>query len=647
MITTNIANKYDKIFAEAFKILDGHVTNEDNSYWDACVKANKMVNLDAYFISFGTLLSLIDEKEQGPFVLLPLDEEPFEINANTREIKVPTPFKKGVAVQGDCGSEILVFTIDRYFDYVDLNNMDVWIQYTTPDKKERAYQVDLFDRNSIPGKIRFGWLLGPDVTESNGNLKFSVRFFKRAEENPNIIDYSFNTLPQTINIYSALQPKINETTDKYTNALFKKVVRNSLEAGALPADAPRFDTEPAEDLPVTASLDNDTLTLEALATVTDNGSISYEWFYSPTGADKDYDVIVNGDVYTVDNATSVKAVKNPKATNLIKYYIDSNCEVEYSGDFIFDAETVLYKKVSTCTINPSTEDSSPIVTGFYRVNAQNTLTTSNKSNPVASSICKLLSPENLDIVNKLDYMTDSVVLGNTISLTVKVDPMATALCTWKRIKDEIITIVNEEAQAGHPDEKGEVTFTLTPEVDGYYYAEITSLLNRTTIALKAEDKTNMVVTDEFGAETVVAELPTPADRKNIVRVTNEPAVPTFADDKPEPSEGYGFLSLTPDANGIYEVKSYINQIPTGDFTSDKQTYIWNYSVADLGKDDKVISSLVDFVDGAIDGPTIKIKHNHIPTGSMVVWCESFNTLNKKDSAKVRGPEFILGFNIEA
>jgi hypothetical protein len=244
-------------------------------------------------------------------------------------------------------------------------------------------------------------------------------------------------------------------------------------------------------------------------------------------------------------------------------------------------------------------------------------------------------------------MTDSVVLGNTISVTVKVDPMATALCTWKQIKGETITTVNEEAQAGHPDEKGEVTFALTPETDGYYYAEIISLLNRTTIDLKAEDKTNMVVTDESGTETVVAVLPAPADRKNVVRVTNEPAAPTFADDKPEPSEGYGFLSLTPDENGIYEVKSYINQIATGDFTSDKQTYTWNYSVADSGKDDKVISSLVDFVDGAIDGPTIKIKHNHIPTGSMIIWCESFNTLNKQDSAKVRGPKFILGFNIDA
>jgi hypothetical protein len=54
-----------------------------NPYWEDNVG---IMNLDAYFMSFETLLGELKENEFGPFVLLPLDEEPFEINANTREI---------------------------------------------------------------------------------------------------------------------------------------------------------------------------------------------------------------------------------------------------------------------------------------------------------------------------------------------------------------------------------------------------------------------------------------------------------------------------------------------------------------------------------------------------------------------------------
>ena len=611
MITTNIANKYDKIFRKATNILRTRFGDDTmkqlNPYWVVGEgEENGIMNLDAYFMSFETLLETLNENEMGPFVLLPLDEEPFEINANTREIKVPTAFKKGVAVQGDCGSEILVFTIDRYFDYMDLNNMDIYIQYTTPDKKESAYKVDLFDRESMPGKIRFGWILGPDVTETNGNLKFSVRFFKQSIETPGLIDYSFNTLTQTVNIYSALQPKVNVTTDDYNNKLFKKVVKNSLEAGAIPAETPSFGTEPPSNLPEKASLDaHDTLTLKVKATVTDGKNVEYTWYYAsdrdnPLGEYVKIEEDAHGNTYTIDSTD----------------------------------------EGSTCTINPTEEGTSTIVTGFYRVTAINRLSPTNVSNPVSSIACELPSPKILEVTDNLDYAEDSEIIGNPISITVKVDPFAVASCTWKKIKDDTITTIGE-VMTGSPDEKGEVVFTITPEEEGYYFAEVTSLLNRTTVELKEEDKTNMVTTNELGFEAVVDELPAPADRKNVVRVTNLPAAPTVAGDAPE-----GQTSLAPDANGLYTVKSYINQIEIGDFTSDKQDYVWKYSVTDPGKDDKVISTLArDFVDGPIDESTIKIKHNHLPSGAIIIWCESYNTLNgERTKEPVKGPEFILGFN---
>ena len=41
-------------------------------------------------------------------------------SANTRNIKIPAAFNKGVAIAGDDMSEVITFTVDRYFDYVDL-----------------------------------------------------------------------------------------------------------------------------------------------------------------------------------------------------------------------------------------------------------------------------------------------------------------------------------------------------------------------------------------------------------------------------------------------------------------------------------------------------------------------------------------------
>lgn len=62
------------------------------------------------------------------YTILPLDEDHFIINANTRGITIPADFKKnGIAVQGDHLAEIVYFEIDRYFDYMDLNNTEIFI----------------------------------------------------------------------------------------------------------------------------------------------------------------------------------------------------------------------------------------------------------------------------------------------------------------------------------------------------------------------------------------------------------------------------------------------------------------------------------------------------------------------------------------
>ena len=71
--------------------------------------------LNNYFCYIKDLAEIRDNEQYlSKYVVLPLDEEPFAIDANARTITVPATFKKnGIGVQGDEGAEMLHFIIDR------------------------------------------------------------------------------------------------------------------------------------------------------------------------------------------------------------------------------------------------------------------------------------------------------------------------------------------------------------------------------------------------------------------------------------------------------------------------------------------------------------------------------------------------------
>jgi hypothetical protein len=117
--STNQA-KYDILFANAMKDL------RKNPEW-ADVEIN---SLESYFSNINKLLNLKDKSANycRRYTILPLDENYFSIDTNTRKIEVPASFSKnGVGVQGDMGAETIYFKVPRYFDAVDLNNTDIYI----------------------------------------------------------------------------------------------------------------------------------------------------------------------------------------------------------------------------------------------------------------------------------------------------------------------------------------------------------------------------------------------------------------------------------------------------------------------------------------------------------------------------------------
>lgn len=159
------------------------------------------------------------------FTRLPLDEEPFRINGNTRSIIIPEAFKKLAGVSGDHTAETIWFEVDRYFDAIDLQTQNVYIEWkhlTTGKKGLHAPYTK--DYESRPNKILFPWVLTKDVT-TPGVVEFSVRFYTLDNET---IDYSLGTLSAKINISDTLNFDLTPELEDEINILTEKDGYNSI-----------------------------------------------------------------------------------------------------------------------------------------------------------------------------------------------------------------------------------------------------------------------------------------------------------------------------------------------------------------------------------------------------------------------------------
>ena len=87
-------------------------------------------------ITFSTLQGYFENIEYiknlgGRYLFMPLTEELFIINLDTRQITVPSHFKKnGIGIVGDDKAEILYFVVDRYYDVMDLYHTAIGIKWT-------------------------------------------------------------------------------------------------------------------------------------------------------------------------------------------------------------------------------------------------------------------------------------------------------------------------------------------------------------------------------------------------------------------------------------------------------------------------------------------------------------------------------------
>lgn len=197
-------------------------------------------SLEDYFLYLDKIAALQAGAKNMPnayLLVLPADEDIFAIDANSRAISIPAFVKKnGIGVYGDHRAEMIVMTVDRYFDHEDFLNDKIVINWNfTP----AGAKIPVYEENQAaaafapneelnPGLITFGFIITKDMTPQKGTLTFSVTIY---DDKSDEIVYSFNTLTASVAINDTLtlvDPSIvKNDTDNYVGRLTNSVYTNN------------------------------------------------------------------------------------------------------------------------------------------------------------------------------------------------------------------------------------------------------------------------------------------------------------------------------------------------------------------------------------------------------------------------------------
>jgi hypothetical protein len=469
MITVqNDANssKYSALFQEAFDFLrenyslfestdqdrynqiDAYIASKDAAVAGTDAEA-RFTSVQEYFSHLKDIYDLGGKK----FLMLPLDEPVFEIDANKREITVPSEFKKnGISVQGDEIAESLIFKINRFFDYSDLNEMVCQIQWQNADKEEGISNAFVVDASRSADYLYIMWPLTEEITKAAGTIKFSVRFYKVSGSE---LVYSFSTKIAQATINQGHDYPVESWTGAIDDASrsFMNSIANSKNTAADEANTPYFildldslspgataGTENADFNDGTVleayidAVDNPNQLLKVQAATTDTGIIGYEWMYADEhpktieqfGGPKNY-YLVPQIVY----APTADGV-NPVA-NKIYYKEDASSSTGYSQVDFNEAKQngiAVYEKYSTVTVSSGQEGRGTFadtpeplqhVVGLYHANAINNK--GDNSSRKESLYISFPSPKVLDFAENGDLEPNYFLNASTQDGAIAVIPV--------------------------------------------------------------------------------------------------------------------------------------------------------------------------------------------------------------------------------
>jgi hypothetical protein len=296
-----------EVTADTYEAHTYYVTNENGEFVPDTAeefvegteyyKADRITSLNEYFHYIDRIKAIKD----GKYTRLPLDENLFEIDADKRSITVPPAFvQNGISVQSDEVAETLYFKIDRYYDATDLAMQNVFIEWKNAAGETGVSLPWVFDIETAPNYIIFGWPLSSRITGTAGQVQFAVRFYTQDEGAPDRLVYSFSTLTQTATIKPGLAFDIAEilispdkgAIDDATELISQRFTSSPLAGSNDKASVPIFldmeiigfvgprqapEQEPSIYMNLAGDNFDQNVTLITEAIKEDAGQLSYSW----------------------------------------------------------------------------------------------------------------------------------------------------------------------------------------------------------------------------------------------------------------------------------------------------------------------------------------------------------------------------------
>lgn len=378
-ITPENTTKYQALFEKVNEILDLPKKDEQGT-----VITHAISTLDGYFQH----LNEISQKDPS-LIILPLDEEKFFIDGNSRKITVPQAFtKNGVGVQGDHYAEYIYFEIDRYFENIDFGSPSITavVEFIDANQQKHFTKAWIKYTDEKSSKVTIGWPITQDVTSKAGSIKFSVRLF---ELEGNSYKRSFGTLIGQLVVNPSLdfaisKAEIDNIQGKLDADVEGEVLRRMINSPAADYSAdkvvsPVFLFRYKKGIGATDSCTadaGDVLNVQAIAP----GSVTYSWY-----KDKD-------ETTTTLEAKLVYKKLNTFKENILIYENKGTDENPIYRLADVSEETFAnggpyYESYSEYTL-PSSKDGETMsdITGTYRCVAQNNMYGFSRSSDQAHNI---------------------------------------------------------------------------------------------------------------------------------------------------------------------------------------------------------------------------------------------------------------------
>lgn len=375
--------------------------------------------------------------------------------------------------------------IDRFFDAMDLNNTEIYIEWETPKSKNSGgiksvseTYLKMIDDENYPGKLIFGWAISDAITKDSGTLKFAVRFVQWNDEDK--IVYSFNTLTAQATIHPNLGLDLENDSydvDNCNDRLLERI-EPSVVVGGAQAAVPYFLQDIVmldEGYDIIPNHTDGTYSLSVVATADDTGAVSYVWKRSEIGKDAWVEVPGSTEVDFVELTEKEYEDFAWKLPENRIYHIERSDETAYllpKGYYdLNDAATKAWFKtnlnidIDAGEIPHLFEKRSVLVVekyGQYKAEARNRIF--NSLTKSSSKVATFKTPDPIVFDNK-DQTVDKHIVGEESAALAPVIVEAIGDLAYQWYKADEMNVLSQK-----------VTFTGLPEGSKISYGEESAII---------------------------------------------------------------------------------------------------------------------------------------------------------------------------